>query len=214
MLHYPKIPGSRGCPDGRCVAFEKYDGANLHWDWDRDFGWHAFGTRRDEFNLTEAGVGQFARRHAHLRQCVEVFQATLAEGVEKVLREHAGYREFQAVKVFAEFLGPNSFAGLHKEDDPKELRLFDVLAEPFGIIGPRQFVADFSHLPTARVVYEGKLTGKFAEDVRTGKHGVVEGVVCKGGVGGPDLWMVKIKTYAYLDKLKKAFAERWEDYWE
>jgi hypothetical protein len=93
-------------------------------------------------------------------------------------------------------------------------RLNSALAEPFGIIGPRQFVADFGHLPTARVVYEGKLTGKFAEDVRNGKHRVVEGVVCKGGAGGPDLWMVKIKTYAYLDKLKKAFAEKWEDYWE
>jgi len=28
MLHYPKIPGSSHCPDGRCVAFEKCDGAN------------------------------------------------------------------------------------------------------------------------------------------------------------------------------------------
>jgi hypothetical protein len=28
------------------VAFEKYDGTNLHRDWDRDFGWHSFGTRR------------------------------------------------------------------------------------------------------------------------------------------------------------------------
>src|SRR6476646_6173652 len=125
MLHYPKIAGSSHAPDGRCVAFEKYDGTNLHWDWDRDFGWHAFGTRRDEFNLTDVGVEQFAQRHAHLQQSVEVFWATLAEGVEKVLRYHPGYREFQAVKVFAEFLGPNSFAGLHKENDPKELRMFD-----------------------------------------------------------------------------------------
>jgi RNA ligase len=214
MLHYPKIPGSRGCPNGRCLAFEKYDGTNLHWDWDRDFGWHAFGTRRDEFNLTEAGVEQFARLHAHLRQCAEVFRATLAEGIEKVLRENPSYREFQAVKVFTEFLGPNSFAGLHKAEDPKELRLFDVQAEAVGIIGPRQFVADFGHLHTARVVYEGKLTGKFAEDVRTGLHGVAEGVVCKGGLGGSDVWMVKIKTYAYLEKLKKAFGDKWEDYWE
>ena len=30
MLYYPKIPGSRNCPDGRCIAFEKYDGTNLH----------------------------------------------------------------------------------------------------------------------------------------------------------------------------------------
>ena len=78
MLHYPKIAGSRDAPGGRCVAFEKYDGTNLHWDWDRDFGWHAFGTRRDEFNLTEAGVAQFARRHAHLSQCIGVFRAMLA----------------------------------------------------------------------------------------------------------------------------------------
>jgi len=214
VLYYPKIPGSRNAPDGRCVAFEKYDGTNLHWDWDRAFGWHAFGTRRDEFNLSDAGVEQFAQRHAHLRQSVEVFRSTLAAGVEQVLREHPGYREFQAVKLFTEFLGPNSFAGLHKDDDPKELRLFDVLTEPVGIIGPHRFVADFGHLHAARVVYEGKLTGKFAEDVRVGRYGVAEGVVCKGGSGGADVWMVKIKTYAYMERLKQAFADRWEEFWE
>jgi hypothetical protein len=26
--------------------------------------------------------------------------------------------------------------------------------------------------------------------------------------------LAKIKTYAYLERLKSAFAERWEDYWE
>ena len=30
--------------------------------------------------------------------------------------------------------------------------LFDVWAEGFGMIGPGQFVADFGHLPIARVV--------------------------------------------------------------
>ena len=30
MLHYPKMPGSKNCPDGKCWAFEKYDGTNLH----------------------------------------------------------------------------------------------------------------------------------------------------------------------------------------
>jgi hypothetical protein len=44
--------------------------------------------------------------------------------------------------------------------------------------------------------------------------GVVEGVVCKGGSGGVDVWMVKIKTYAYMERLKQAFADRWEEYWE
>ena len=214
MLHYPKSPGSRDCPGGRCIAFEKYDGTNLHWEWDRDFGWHSFGTRRDAFNFTAAGISDFSRAHTQLRECAEVFQASLADEIERVFHVSPGYRAFSSLKVFTEFLGPNSFAGLHRAEDPKELRLFDVWAEGAGMIGPRQFVDDFGHLWIARVIYEGRLTGKFAEDVRTGKYNVTEGVVCKGGTGGEDLWMAKIKTYAYLEKLKKAFGERWEEYWE
>jgi hypothetical protein len=59
MPHRPKILGSRRCPGGRCVAFEKHDGTNLHWEWDREFGWHSFGTRRDEFTLPKIGIEQF-----------------------------------------------------------------------------------------------------------------------------------------------------------
>src|SRR5262249_4551389 len=175
MLYYPKIPGSRNAPAGRCLAFEKYDGTNLHWDWDRDFGWHSFGPRRDAFNLTDDGIALFQEQHGHLRQAVDVFRATLADEIETVLRENSNYRQLQSCKVCTEFFGPNSFAGLHKEDDPKELRLFDVLIE-LGMLGPQKFVEDFGHLPSARVVYEGKLTGKFLEDVRQGKYGVDEGV--------------------------------------
>ncbi|MCC9605660.1 hypothetical protein LOC68_21830 [Blastopirellula sp. JC732] len=214
MLHYPKIPGSKNAPLQRCIAFEKYDGANLHWDWDRDFGWHAFGTRRDAFNLTDEGIAQFCERHAHLHECVSVFWRSLAEPLEKIFRDHADYRNVQSFQAFTEFLGPNSFAGLHQEADPKELRLFDVSLESTGLIAPGRFVTDFAALPIARVVYQGRLTGRFAEDVREGKYGVDEGVICKGGGEGTDLWMVKIKTYAYLQKLKQAFADRWEEYWE
>ena len=74
-LHYPKIPGRRNAGAGRCIAFEKYDGTNLHWEWDRDFGWHSFGPRQAGFNLTGEGVELFRRGHAHLRQAVPVFRA-------------------------------------------------------------------------------------------------------------------------------------------
>lgn len=74
-------------------------------------------------------------------------------------------------------------------------------------------MADFGHLPVPRVVYTGKLTGTFLEAVREGKYGVAEGVVCKGvGPDGP--WMVKVKTYAYLERLKRAFGAKWDEYWE
>jgi hypothetical protein len=154
MLHYPKIPGSRNAPEGKCVAFEKYDGTNLHWDWDRDFGWHAFGTRRDAFNLSPDGIERFAELHRQLHEAPVVFLATLAEGLEKLFTDHPAYREVREAKVFTEFLGPHSFAGLHREDDPKELILFDVSTDTNGMIDPFTFVEDFGHLPIARVVYE------------------------------------------------------------
>jgi RNA ligase len=213
MLHYPKIPGGRDCPGGQCIAFEKYDGTNLHWDWDRDFGWHAFGSRRDQFNLAPDGIGQFAAAHAQLHEAPDLFFGTMAKGIEGVLRDNSCYRNVASIKVFTEFLGPNSFAGLHKAKDPKRLVLFDMWAEGLGLVGPRRFVTDFGRLPIARVVYEGRFTGKFSQDVRKGKYGVAEGVICKGGEGF-DPWMVKVKTDAYLARLKVAFAERWEEYWE
>ena len=214
MLHYPKIPDSRQAGHGRCVVFEKYDGTNLHWDWERDFGWHSFGTRRDAFNLTAQGIADFQAKHDHLTETVTIFETTLADGCAEVFNTHPAYQMHPRFKIFAEFLGAHSFAGLHKNEDPKELRLFDVEAEGFGLLGPQQFVRDFGHLPIARVLYQGKFTGALVEDVRRGRYNVAEGVICKGGSGGSDLWMVKIKTAAYLERLKQAFAERWEEYWE
>ena len=143
-----------------------------------------------------------------------MFLASLAEPLATVLCDHPNYAAFTAVKAFTEFLGEQSFAGAHKPDDPKRTVLFDVWAEGYGFVAPQQFVADFGHLPTPWVVYTGKLTGTFLEAIREGKYGVAEGVVCKGGTGGEDVWMVKAKTYAYLERLKKSFRAKWEDYWE
>ena len=41
LLVYPKIPDSKNCPHEQCVAFEKYDGTNLHWVWEVELGWYA-----------------------------------------------------------------------------------------------------------------------------------------------------------------------------
>ena len=214
MLHYPKIPGSRNAPGGRCLAFDKVDGTNLHWDWDRDFGWHAFGTRRDSFNLTAEGIDQFHAAHPGLEQAPAAFLRQLAEGLDRTLRDNHRYARAQAVQVFTEYAGPNSFAGAHAPGDAMEVVLFDVVADDIGVVGPWSFVADFGHLRTPRIVYEGKLTGAFLEAVREGKYEVHEGVVCKGGTGGVDVWRIKVKTYAYLERLKAHFGERWGDYWE
>jgi hypothetical protein len=97
MLHYPKIPDSRNCPDGKCIAFEKYDGTNLHWDWERDFGWHAFGTRRDVFNLTPAGIAEFNAKHQHLSDCVAVFENDWVQALERVFLARSQYQGFYRI---------------------------------------------------------------------------------------------------------------------
>jgi hypothetical protein len=214
MLHYPKIPGSKDAPSGHCIAFEKLDGTNLHWCWERDFGWHAFGTRRDEFNLTPAGTAAFAFAHPGLEEAAGVFLGTLADPLENVFLQHPAYQDCTAIKVFAEFLGPNSFAGQHQSRDAKQLVLFDALIEGHGFIKPETFVADFGHLPIPRVVYRGKLTGSFLEAVREGKWGVAEGIVCKGRTDSGEVWMIKVKTFGYLKRLQEVLGEKWEEYWE
>lgn len=65
-LAYPKIPDSKNCPLNQCIAFEKYDGTNLHWVWEPELGWYGFGTRRDHFDLDERGIADFNRSHPGL----------------------------------------------------------------------------------------------------------------------------------------------------
>lgn len=92
------------------------------------------------------------------------------------------------------------------------LVLFDVLVDE-EFMSPFEFAAQFANVDSARVIFRGKFAGKFAEDIRQGKYDVAEGVVVKG-VSKGELWMARIKTNAYMAKLKKAFADRWEDFWE
>lgn len=57
-----------------------------------------------------------------------------------------------------------------------------------------------------------------AQDVRDNKFNLNEGVICKGHLTKGNffgkMWMCKIKTQAYLDKLKNRFGDDWEKYAE
>jgi RNA ligase len=211
-LAYPKIPGSKDSPFKKCIAFEKYDGTNLHWIWDEELGWYAFGTRRDRFDLDERGIAEFNAAHPGLEEAPKIFVGDLAKSLDDVFKSNQHYH-CSEITVFTEFLGAQSFAGMHKQDDPKQLVLFDVQTDQ-NMIDPEQFVRDFSAINIARVVYCGKLTGKFIEEVREGRYSVAEGVVCKGKSKDNCIWMVKIKTNDYMNKLQQAFKDDWESYWE
>jgi len=202
VLHYPKIPDSRHCQLGPCVIFEKLDGTNLHWTWQRDFGWHAFGTRRDSFNLLPQGIAEFEEAHPQLRGAAEVFLESLAQPLGIALGQ------VQEAVAFTEYLGDGSFAGGHRPGDVMRTVLFDVQVEG-KLLEPEEFLRTFGHLRIPRVLYRGKFRGQLLEEIYEGKFGVAEGVVVKG----PG-WMAKVKTRAYLERLQGHFGEAWADYWE
>jgi RNA ligase len=210
-LAYPKIPDSKNSLLEKCIAFEKYDGTNLHWVWESELGWYAFGTRRDRFDLDERGIADFDAAHPGLEAAAELFIRDFAQPLATIWRSNPSYNS-PTITVFTEFFGDRSFAGIHQPNEPKQLVLFDVETQ-LGMVEPERFVSDFSSVNIARVIYSGKLTGKFIEDVRIGKYAVSEGVVCKGK-NTHGIWMVKVKTNAYMDRLKQVFQEDWENYWE
>lgn len=210
-LVYPKIPDSKNSPLEKCIAFEKYDGTNLHWVWEPELGWYAFGTRRHKFDLDRKGIEEFNACHPGLEEAPSIFMRDFARPLEAIFKCIGA--DGIEITVFTEFLGEKSFAGMHQMGDRKRLVLFDVQIGS-DLLDPEMFARDFCSLNIAKIVYRGKLTGKFMDDVRQGKYGVAEGVVCKGKNRIKGLWMVKIKTNAYMNQLKQVFNDDWESYWE
>jgi len=201
MEQYPEIPGARKAPIGeKCIAFYKYDGSNLRWEWSKKRGWHKFGTRTE----------LFAPEHPLWGQAVPLFNRIAQDVEDRIYASDKKFRSIERITAFTEFLGPSSFAGTHDEKEPKELRLFDVWLYKKGRMSPRWFVETFGDAPyAAQVVYQGNLSTEFIRDVRAGKYPVWEGVVAKG-----DDWMCKIKTEAYMLKLKEVYGLNWERFGE
>ena len=202
MIEYPHIMGSSRAPREHCLAFEKFDGSNIRVKYTSKRGFHLFGSRTQMFD----------RGHPFLGAAVDLFYKFYENPlVDLIEKEWPNERE---VIAFLEFFGPNSFAGWHEPTDPKEVVLFDLMIghknrkfllpqEFVKLVGPR------CRIP--RVIYEGNLNDQFIADVRAGQYIVNEGVVCKGtektGAHRGHVWMAKIKTQAYLDKLFNRYGE-------
>jgi hypothetical protein len=182
MKSYPSIPHITVANNLPCIAFDKLDGSNLRFEYSRKRGWYKYGTRTRLFDRSDKIFGQ----------AVQIF-------LDKYGQSLAGrWNNFIA---YGEYLGPHSFAGHHRPSDKMDVVLFDVNIHKKGLLSQWDFRKLFGHIHIPRIVYEGKLSQDFIDDVRAGCYNVNEGVVIKGGQGH-DLWMGKVKTRAYLDKLK------------
>lgn len=201
MKTYWEIPGPSKSPQLPCIAFYKLDGSNMRAEWSRKRGWHKFGTRYTVFDETSDQWGHF------IPQFLEKYGDPLVE----VFKKNKNYRSVQSFIVFCEHFGPSSFAGWHDyEELAKEGNcvLIDVNVHKRGIVLPRDFINDFGHLDTPKVIYEGNFGKQFIQDVRDNKFELGEGVVVKGV--NPKrkreqhgLWMSKVKTKWWLEELKR-----------
>jgi hypothetical protein len=205
MKPFPTIPyfqdddGHFGQP---CLAFYKYDGSNLRFEWSHKTGWYKFGTRTQPF---DQGHEQFGKAIPH-------FLEVHAGPLEQVISKH--YPKVQSVIVYAEFHGPKSFSGNHDPEDKHELTIIDVNVHKKGFVDPQPFLDQFGHLNIAKLVYTGPYTPELVLAVKENTlPGVVlnEGVILKGG-SGHKRWCRKIKTLAYLERLKELYGQNWKQY--
>ncbi len=196
------MPSSKA-PREACVAFDKLDGSNIRVKYTNKKGFHLFGSRTQMFD----------KGHPFLGDAVDIFYQKYEDKLVDLIEQN--FPNEREVIAFLEFFGPNSFAGFHVKEDPKDLVLFDILVghKNRKFLMPQEFLDLTTEVqaPSPRLIYTGNLSDQFIQDVRDGKYDVVEGVVCKGvmrtGAHRGGMWMAKIKTKTYLDRLKGKFGE-------
>lgn len=209
MIEYPSIINSSKAPRKPCVAFDKLDGSNIRAKYTQKDGFKLFGTRTQLIDESTPFWNVIIEKF-------KPYEAALTEKFKK----DKDYRDFREIIVFGELSGPNSFAGRHTDDSSLlTINFFDVLTghKNRKFVKPKEFIKEFNFLPQPKVIYEGNLNDSFIEEIRKNTD-LQEGVICKGleasgaFVGG--VWMCKIKTQAYFDKIKALHPENWEQFAE
>ena len=203
MKSYPTIQYfNQGLFGEDIYAFDKLDGSNIRAEWNPKRGWYKFGTRNimiDERDLQFGGA-------------ITLFLNKYGDSLPKVFRTNKSYKRIESFVVFAEYLGDQSFAGRHIDSDPKDIILFDVDQYKHGFVTPKNFVEDFGDLHVPDVIYKGPYTMDFVQEIRNNKHNLKEGVIVKGVFKTKnkkdEVWMVKVKTKEWLQRVKELHGER------
>lgn len=135
------------------------------------------------------------------------------EFLDHAFRSRKVFAKAESIIVFAEFHGKESFAGQHVDNDPKKLTLFDVNIHKKGFIDPEIFLGEFGEFSNVvKLVHRGLLTPEFISSIRDSSlEEMGEGVVVKGG-SGHKRWMTKIKTKAWVEKVKNLYPSTWNQY--
>lgn len=198
------MPSSRA-PRKSCIAFDKLDGSNFRAKYTQKKGFCLFGTRTQLIDINHPDFGIAVNTFLS----VSGPAASLQKLIEK---QWPNERE---VVVFTEFFGNESFAGQHNKSD-FTLRhvVLDIMIghKNRKFLLPQEFIKICrDKVPIPDVIYQGNLNDQLILDVRSGKYKVNEGIVCKGtertGAACGNVWMAKIKTQDYLNRVFNRFGQ-------
>jgi hypothetical protein len=193
MKDYPSIPSARGQQFREiqnALVFDKKDGSSMRSEWNRKRGWYKHGRR----------TGLLDDSNASLAQVPILFDQRLAEPLARIAHD----AHWQSLVVFYEFWGMESVAGLHVDDDPKFLTVFDCAPEN-DMLGPVEFRKAFEDkVPTADCLGTMHWTRGLVDQVRRGE---LAGVTLEGVVGkaldrrSGEIVRAKAKTQAWVDRV-------------
>lgn len=192
MKEYPSI--DRKIRYGEPVyLFDKLDGSNIRAEWSRKKGrFYKYGSRTQ---LIDSG-------HPFLGESVFLIQDNFEEELARIFEKQRWHKTL----AFFEFYGPQSFAGFHEKEDQHKVTLIDVKPFKHGILNPDEYLDLFGHLDTAKLLYRGNMNKEVEEQIRKQElpgitfEGAVGKIKVKGKTQNPA--MFKVKTYAWLERLK------------
>jgi peroxiredoxin family protein len=183
MKSYPSI--SKNLVDSSVYLWDKLDGSNIRAEYSSKNGFYKFGSR-----------------HVLIDEKTPVFgeSISLIKQVEPQLIEIFKSQKYSNVVAFFEFYGENSFAGNHKEE-PYQIKLIDINVFKVGMLDTREFnklFKDTGLLP--KLLHVGKVNQTMIDAVKESR---LEGMTFEGVVAKSNEGMFKIKSNAWLQKLKE-----------
>jgi hypothetical protein len=200
MKSYPSIEHAIQ-RDIDIYAFDKLDGSNIRAEWSQKKGFYKFGTRKRMLGEDDPDLGK----------SIGIIKSKYYEELDRIFRKNRYNRE---VTCFFEFFGPKSFAGQHDKNDDHTVVLIDVSPPLSGFVPPNEFIKTYGHLGIPNLLYYGKANREFEESVRNSTlNGMgLEGVVCKAPNPNRKKTsqpvMFKIKSFAWLKKVKELYGEK------
>lgn len=199
-------------------AFNKYDGQNFVAKFNvKKKVFDSFGSRKRLVDETDEQFGK----------AVVLFKEKIEDKLIKLVALNKGKKGiFEGVKeieFYFEYVGENSFCGMHDENDEMHLVLIDIWIYKKGYIEPQDFckLTNGLDIDVAEVIYQGPLNYDFIKSIEDNNWNienclypnVKEGVVCKRTTKkkGQYLPKVKVKTNWWLEKVKERYPKDWED---